>query len=246
MEIDKRVTYRQIRTSSGIEMNKVYKIFYQYLVVRKLCTRCGSRESSDGAPTASAHDYHDTETPIRPLTAVNVVKADRPLFAQLPLDPSDGGGCYCAGRTAAAAISRRQRHGKHGRYRAVTARWSKRDYGSEATRFDPDHGRIGQCVFNLSRRKPHVSCLGEHVRPSAAVEVTALVMTVLNNPRSSLRRRGNLKAHPQEIADSHIHQGVRNVKTTDTTSLSGPLSCNGQRAMKASLKQPQTTTDRHA
>ncbi|GBP58755.1 Putative fatty acyl-CoA reductase CG5065 [Eumeta japonica] len=54
------------------------------------------------------------------------------------------------------------------------------------------------------------------------------------------------KAHPQEIADSHIHQGVKSVKATDTTSLSGPLSCNGQKATKASLKQPQTTTNRHA
>ncbi|GBO98706.1 hypothetical protein EVAR_69453_1 [Eumeta japonica] len=38
------------------------------------------------------------------------------------------------------------------------------------------------------------------------------------------------QAHPQEIADSHIHQGARSVKTTNTTSSSGPLSCNGQRA----------------
>ncbi|GBP68631.1 hypothetical protein EVAR_43962_1 [Eumeta japonica] len=35
-------------------------------------------------------------------------------------------------------------------------------------------------------------------------------------------------AHLQEIANSHIHQGVRSVKTTDTISLSEPLSCNGQ------------------
>ncbi|GBP24964.1 Solute carrier family 2, facilitated glucose transporter member 8 [Eumeta japonica] len=34
-------------------------------------------------------------------------------------------------------------------------------------------------------------------------------------------------AHPQEIADSHIHQGARSVKTTNTTSLGRPLSCNG-------------------
>ncbi|GBP78147.1 hypothetical protein EVAR_99181_1 [Eumeta japonica] len=54
------------------------------------------------------------------------------------------------------------------------------------------------------------------------------------------------EAHPQEIADSHIHQGTRSVKTTNTTSLSGPLSCNGQRATKTFLRQPQTTTDRHA
>ncbi|GBP83685.1 hypothetical protein EVAR_57085_1 [Eumeta japonica] len=54
------------------------------------------------------------------------------------------------------------------------------------------------------------------------------------------------KAHPQEIADSHIHQDVRSVKTTDTISLSGPLSCNDQRATKSSLKQPQTTTNGHA
>ncbi|GBP21550.1 hypothetical protein EVAR_9733_1 [Eumeta japonica] len=46
------------------------------------------------------------------------------------------------------------------------------------------------------------------------------------------------------IADSHIHQGARSVKTTDTTSLSGPLSCNGQRVTKTFLRQPQNTTDR--
>ncbi|GBP78953.1 Mitochondrial GTPase 1 [Eumeta japonica] len=51
------------------------------------------------------------------------------------------------------------------------------------------------------------------------------------------------KAHPQEIADSHIHQGARSIKTTNTTSLSGPLSCNGQRVTKTFLKQPQTSTD---
>ncbi|GBP74291.1 hypothetical protein EVAR_42870_1 [Eumeta japonica] len=51
-------------------------------------------------------------------------------------------------------------------------------------------------------------------------------------------------AHPQEIADSHIHQGARSVKKTNT-SLSGPLSCNGQRATKTFLRQPQTITDRH-
>ncbi|GBP76963.1 hypothetical protein EVAR_63310_1 [Eumeta japonica] len=33
----------------------------------------------------------------------------------------------------------------------------------------------------------------------------------------------NRMAHPQEIADSHIHQGARSVKTTNTTSLSEPL-----------------------
>ncbi|GBP47647.1 hypothetical protein EVAR_40043_1 [Eumeta japonica] len=54
------------------------------------------------------------------------------------------------------------------------------------------------------------------------------------------------QAHPQEIVDSHIHQGARNVKTTNTTSLSGPLSCNGQRVTKTFLRQPQTTTDSHA
>ncbi|GBP77906.1 hypothetical protein EVAR_89559_1 [Eumeta japonica] len=54
------------------------------------------------------------------------------------------------------------------------------------------------------------------------------------------------RAHPQEIADSHIHQGARSVKTINTTSLSGPLSCSGQRATKTFLRQPQTTTDRHA
>ncbi|GBP73250.1 hypothetical protein EVAR_55016_1 [Eumeta japonica] len=43
-------------------------------------------------------------------------------------------------------------------------------------------------------------------------------------------------AHPQEIADSHIHQGARSVKTTNTTSLSGPLSCNSQRATKTFYK----------
>ncbi|GBP42290.1 hypothetical protein EVAR_16386_1 [Eumeta japonica] len=53
------------------------------------------------------------------------------------------------------------------------------------------------------------------------------------------------QAHPQEIVDSHIHQGARSVKTTNTTSLSGPLSCNGQRVTKTFLRQPQTTTDRH-
>ncbi|GBP90883.1 hypothetical protein EVAR_100380_1 [Eumeta japonica] len=35
------------------------------------------------------------------------------------------------------------------------------------------------------------------------------------------------QAHPQEIADSHIHQGARSVETTNTTSLNGTLSCNG-------------------
>ncbi|GBP83124.1 hypothetical protein EVAR_90279_1 [Eumeta japonica] len=54
------------------------------------------------------------------------------------------------------------------------------------------------------------------------------------------------KAHLQEIADSHIHQGARSVKTTNTTSLDRPLSCNGQRATKTLLRQPQITTDRHA
>ncbi|GBP82647.1 hypothetical protein EVAR_58568_1 [Eumeta japonica] len=49
-----------------------------------------------------------------------------------------------------------------------------------------------------------------------------------------------------EIADSHIHQGARSVKTTNTTSLDRPLSCNGQRATKTLLRQPQITTDRHA
>ncbi|GBP56755.1 hypothetical protein EVAR_37011_1 [Eumeta japonica] len=48
------------------------------------------------------------------------------------------------------------------------------------------------------------------------------------------------QAHPQKIANSHSHQGVRSVKTTDTTMLCGPLSCNGQRATKASLKQPHS------
>ncbi|GBP17462.1 hypothetical protein EVAR_8811_1 [Eumeta japonica] len=54
------------------------------------------------------------------------------------------------------------------------------------------------------------------------------------------------QAYPQEIANNHIHQGARSVKTTNTTSLSGSLSCNGQRATKTFLRQPQTTTDRHA
>ncbi|GBP05726.1 hypothetical protein EVAR_5063_1 [Eumeta japonica] len=49
-----------------------------------------------------------------------------------------------------------------------------------------------------------------------------------------------------EIADNHIHQGARSVKTTNTTSLDRPLSCNGQRATKTLLRQPQITTDRHA
>ncbi|GBP00657.1 hypothetical protein EVAR_76921_1 [Eumeta japonica] len=35
------------------------------------------------------------------------------------------------------------------------------------------------------------------------------------------RRIGVNSAHPQEIADSHIHQGARSVKTTNTTSLAG-------------------------
>ncbi|GBP33520.1 hypothetical protein EVAR_28675_1 [Eumeta japonica] len=54
------------------------------------------------------------------------------------------------------------------------------------------------------------------------------------------------KAHLQETADSHIHQGARSAKTTNTTSPDRPLSCNGQRATKTSLRQPQITTDRHA
>ncbi|GBP05415.1 hypothetical protein EVAR_76822_1 [Eumeta japonica] len=39
---------------------------------------------------------------------------------------------------------------------------------------------------------------------------------------------------------------VQGVKTTNTTSLDRPLSCNGQRATKTLLRQPQITTDRHA
>ncbi|GBP38546.1 hypothetical protein EVAR_96148_1 [Eumeta japonica] len=57
-----------------------------------------------------------------------------------------------------------------------------------------------------------------------------------------VRRCRVAAAHPQKIADSHIHQGVRSIKTTDTSSLCGPLSCNGQRAKKTFLRQPQTTT----
>ncbi|GBP21577.1 hypothetical protein EVAR_9762_1 [Eumeta japonica] len=54
-----------------------------------------------------------------------------------------------------------------------------------------------------------------------------------------------LRGTSSGIADSHIHQGARSVKTTNTTSLSEPLSCNGQRVTKTFLRQPQTTTDRH-
>ncbi|GBP47343.1 hypothetical protein EVAR_38944_1 [Eumeta japonica] len=37
---------------------------------------------------------------------------------------------------------------------------------------------------------------------------------------------------PHESCFSHIHQGPRSVKTTDTTSLGRPLSCNGERATR--------------
>ncbi|GBP76864.1 hypothetical protein EVAR_87251_1 [Eumeta japonica] len=39
IEIDKRVTYQQIWTSLGIDMNQVHKILHKYLTARKLCTR---------------------------------------------------------------------------------------------------------------------------------------------------------------------------------------------------------------
>ncbi|GBP10676.1 hypothetical protein EVAR_6244_1 [Eumeta japonica] len=68
----------------------------------------------------------------------------------------------------------------------------------------------------------------------------------LNTEESVPRTFHANKAHLQETADSHIHQGARSVKTTNTTSLDRPLSCNGQRATKTLLRQPQITTDRHA
>ncbi|GBP00705.1 Cytochrome P450 4g15 [Eumeta japonica] len=46
-DAEKRVTYQQIRISSGIGMNQVHKIFYGYLAVRKLCTRWILRNLSD-------------------------------------------------------------------------------------------------------------------------------------------------------------------------------------------------------
>ncbi|GBP56894.1 Putative uncharacterized protein FLJ37770 [Eumeta japonica] len=39
IEIDKRVSYQQIRTSLGIGISQVYEILREYLAVRKLCTR---------------------------------------------------------------------------------------------------------------------------------------------------------------------------------------------------------------
>ncbi|GBP11144.1 Putative uncharacterized protein FLJ37770 [Eumeta japonica] len=39
IEIDKKVTYQQIRTSLGISMRQVYIILDEHLAVRKLCTR---------------------------------------------------------------------------------------------------------------------------------------------------------------------------------------------------------------
>ncbi|GBP14234.1 hypothetical protein EVAR_7658_1 [Eumeta japonica] len=39
IETAKRMTYQQIRTSLGINMGQLHKIFYKYLPVVKLCTR---------------------------------------------------------------------------------------------------------------------------------------------------------------------------------------------------------------
>ncbi|GBP12876.1 hypothetical protein EVAR_6185_1 [Eumeta japonica] len=51
-------------------------------------------------------------------------------------------------------------------------------------------------------------------------------------------------AHPQEIADSHIHQGARSVKTTNTTSLGRPLSCNDRSDICSDYPGRQVACDR--
>ncbi|GBP20840.1 hypothetical protein EVAR_80657_1 [Eumeta japonica] len=51
------------------------------------------------------------------------------------------------------------------------------------------------------------------------------------------------EAHPQEIADSHIHQGARSVKTTNTTSLSGPLRAAIDCMTAARLKRNDTCVE---
>ncbi|GBP54350.1 Helicase SKI2W [Eumeta japonica] len=68
-------------------------------------------------------------------------------------------------------------------------------FGSESVRLDPDHSRIDQRVRNLSPRKPHAPCLGEHVKlPVADV--------VLNSFQSAPGWRGSstLKAHLSEMS----------------------------------------------
>ncbi|CAH2108305.1 unnamed protein product [Euphydryas editha] len=39
IEIDKRVTYQQIRTNLGISRSQVYRILHKHLVVSKVCAR---------------------------------------------------------------------------------------------------------------------------------------------------------------------------------------------------------------
>ncbi|GBP38658.1 hypothetical protein EVAR_27845_1 [Eumeta japonica] len=72
------------------------------------------------------------------------------------------------------------------------------------------------------------------------------VVVIGNENGRVLRTFHANKAHLQEIADSHIHQGARSVEAANTASLDGPLSCNGRGATKTLLRQPQIATDGHA
>ncbi|GBP00224.1 hypothetical protein EVAR_848_1 [Eumeta japonica] len=90
--------------------------------------------------------------------------------------------------------------------------------------------------------------VSRHVRKARFININRKPESIGINraPKSHETANTLVEAHPQEIADSHIHQAARSVKTTNTTSLSRPLSCNGQRATKTFLRQPQNTTDRCA
>ncbi|GBP33937.1 MD-2-related lipid-recognition protein [Eumeta japonica] len=108
----------------------------------------------------------------------------------------------------------------------------------------PDAGATFNYTLHIGKKLPSVK---QRILGKGSDGLLPRLTTIsLRHPSSPLPPPSDSDFSEVEIADSHIHQGARSVKTTNTTSLSGPLSCNGQRATKTFLRQPQTTTDRLA
>ncbi|GBP01704.1 hypothetical protein EVAR_70370_1 [Eumeta japonica] len=78
----------------------------------------------------------------------------------------------------------------------------------EGIGLDPDHVRIDERVFNLSQRKPHAPCVGQHIKLSIVDVVTALVTLVFNRPQSALGQRGRPKV---QLRQSEIKKSRENM-----------------------------------